>query len=101
MKEFIEHLIKQLVDRPDEIQVNEITGERTVIFEIHVAEGDMGQVIGRSGQTARSLRTLLAAVAAKRGQRSVLEILDLNRTEHKKLTMQESGEGKNGSATCF
>lgn len=83
MKEFIEYLIKHLVDKPDEVQVNEITGQRTVVFELRVGDGDMGKVIGRSGQTARSLRTLLAAVAAKQGQRSVLEILDLNRMEQK------------------
>ena len=76
MKEFIEYLIKHLVDKPDEVQISEITGERTVVFELHVGEGDMGKVIGRSGQTARSLRTLLAAASAKQGMRSVLEILD-------------------------
>jgi predicted RNA-binding protein YlqC (UPF0109 family) len=83
MKAFIEYLIKHLVDKPDEVQVNEITSERTVVFEVRVGNGDMGKVIGRSGQTARSLRTILAAVAAKQGQRSVLEILDPKRLEQK------------------
>ncbi len=81
MKAFIEYLIKHIVDKPDEVQVNEITGERTVVFELRVGDGDMGKVIGRSGQTARSLRTLLAAVAAKQGRRSVLEILESNGME--------------------
>lgn len=76
MKEFIEFIIKHLVDKPDEVQVNEIAGERTVVFELRVGEGDMGKVIGRRGQTARSLRILLAAAAAKQGKRSVLEILE-------------------------
>ncbi len=76
MKEFIEHLIKHLVDKPDEVQINEISGERTVVLELRVGDGDMGKVIGRGGQTARSLRTLLSAVAAKQGKRSVLEILE-------------------------
>ena len=76
MKQFIEYLIKQLVDKPDEVQINEISGDHTIIFELHVGDGDMGKVIGRNGQTARSLRTLLAAVAAKQGKRSVLEILE-------------------------
>jgi predicted RNA-binding protein YlqC (UPF0109 family) len=76
MKDFIEYLIKQLVDKPDEVRVNQITGDHTIIFELHVGDGDMGKVIGKSGQTARSLRTLLAAVAAKQGKRSVLEILE-------------------------
>ena len=76
MKEFLEFIIKHLVDKPGEIQINEIAGERTVVFELRVGEGDMGKVIGRGGQTARSLRILLAAAAAKQGKRFVLEILE-------------------------
>jgi len=76
MKEFIEYLIKHLVDKPEEVQINIVTGERTVIFELRVGDGDMGKVIGRRGQTAGSLRTLLAAAAAKQGKRFVLEILE-------------------------
>ncbi len=76
MKEFIEFIIKNLIDKPGEVQINEIAGERTVVFELRVGEGDMGKVIGRGWQTARSLRTLIAAAAAKQGKRSVLEILE-------------------------
>lgn len=76
MKEFLEFIIKHLVDKPDEVQVNEIDGERTVVFEIRVSKEDIGKVIGRHGQTARSLRTLLAAAGAKQGKRSVFEILE-------------------------
>jgi predicted RNA-binding protein YlqC (UPF0109 family) len=75
-KEFIEFIIKHLVDKPDEVQVNEIEGEQTVVFEIRVSKGDIGKVIGRHGQTARSLRTLLTAAGAKQGKRSVFEILE-------------------------
>jgi len=76
MKEFIEFIVKHLVDNPSAVHVNEIDGERTVVFELRVGEGDMGKVIGRRGQTAKSLRTLLAAASAKMGKRSVLEILE-------------------------
>jgi predicted RNA-binding protein YlqC (UPF0109 family) len=76
MKEFIEYVVRHLVDRPDDVQINEITGEHTVVLELRVGDGDMGKVIGRSGQTARSLRTITAAAAAKQGKRSVLEILE-------------------------
>ena len=76
MKEFLEFIVKHLVDRPDDVKVNEIDGERTVVFELRVGEGDMGKVIGRRGQTAKSLRTLLSAASAKNGKRSVLEILE-------------------------
>jgi len=76
MKEFIEFIIKHLVDKPDEVQVNEIAGKRTVIFKLRVGKGDMGKVIGRGRQIVISLRTLIAAVSAKQGQRAVLEILE-------------------------
>ncbi|NIV97127.1 KH domain-containing protein [candidate division KSB1 bacterium] len=76
MKDFIEYIVKHLVDQPEQVHVNEIDGERTVVFELRVGPGDMGKVIGRRGQTARSLRTLLAAASAKMGKRAVLEILE-------------------------
>ncbi len=76
MKEFLEFIVKHLVDLPEEVHVNEIDGERTVVYELRVGSGDMGKVIGRRGQTAKSLRTLLAAASAKIGKRSVLEILE-------------------------
>lgn len=76
MKEFIEFVVKHLVDNPDEVKVNEIGGERTVVLELRVGDGDMGKVIGRHGQTAKSLRTVLAAASAKNGKRAVLEILE-------------------------
>jgi predicted RNA-binding protein YlqC (UPF0109 family) len=76
MKEFVEFIVKHLVDKPDEVNVEEVDGERTVIFELHVGDGDIGKVIGRGGQTARSIRTLLSAASAKKGKRAVLEILE-------------------------
>jgi len=76
MKEFVEFIVKHLVDKPDEVVVNEVDGQRTVVFELRVGQGDMGKVIGKRGQTAKSLRTLLAAAAAKTGKRAVLEILE-------------------------
>ena len=81
MKEFIEYLVKHLVDMPEKVQINEVAGERTVVFELRVGDGDMGKVIGKRGQTAGSLRTLLAAVAAKQDKRFVLEILDNEKGE--------------------
>ena len=83
MKEFIEVLVKHLVDKPDEVEVNEIKGGSTVIFELHVGDGDIGKVIGKHGQTANSIRTLLSAVSAKNGQRSFLEIMDKNNPKKK------------------
>ena len=76
MKEFIEYIVKHLVDKPDEVQVNEIHGERTVVCELRVGAGDFGKVIGKHGQTARSIRMLVAAVSAKQGKHTVVEILE-------------------------
>ncbi|MEE4311236.1 MAG: KH domain-containing protein [candidate division KSB1 bacterium] len=76
MKEFIEMIAKNLVDKPDEVKVTEIDGERTIVYELRVGEGDLGKVIGKRGQTAKSIRIILAAASAKRGKRAVLEILE-------------------------
>ena len=76
LKDFIEYIAKHLVDKPEEVTVNEIDGERTIVYELRVGYGDLGKVIGKHGQTAKSIRILLAAASAKRGKRAVLEILE-------------------------
>ncbi|MEJ2051800.1 MAG: KH domain-containing protein [Calditrichota bacterium] len=77
MKEFLEFIVKQLVDTPEDVRVSEVKGEHLTIFELHVAKNDIGKVIGKKGHTAAAIRTLLSAVsAAKKGNRSILEILD-------------------------
>lgn len=76
MKDFIEYIVSALVDNPDRISVAEVEGTRTTVYELRVGDGDLGKVIGRGGQTAKAIRTLLAAVAARQGKRAMLEILD-------------------------
>ncbi|RQV99608.1 MAG: KH domain-containing protein [Calditrichaeota bacterium] len=77
MKEFLEFIIKQLVDHPEEVRVEEIKGEHLTIYELHVAKDDIGKVIGKKGKTVSAIRTLLnAGSAAKKENRSILEILD-------------------------
>jgi len=76
MKEFVEHIVRALVDNPDAIDVREIEGSRTTVYELRVDPQDLGKVIGKSGQTAKSIRTLLAAASARQGKRAVLEILE-------------------------
>jgi predicted RNA-binding protein YlqC (UPF0109 family) len=76
MKEFLEYIVKNLVDHPDEVKIEEIEGSRTTVYELRVGQGDLGKVIGKEGRTAKSLRTLLAATAARQGKRAVLEILE-------------------------
>ena len=76
MKEFVETIIKALVDDPQAVQLREIQGERTTVFELHVGPGDLGKVIGKGGQTAKAIRTIMLAISAKKGKRAVLEILE-------------------------
>jgi predicted RNA-binding protein YlqC (UPF0109 family) len=76
MKELIEVMAKALVDAPDEVVVTENMGQHTSVFELRVARGDVGKVIGKEGRTAQSMRIILAAASTKLGRRCVLEILD-------------------------
>lgn len=76
MREFVEYVVKSIVDNPDEVDVSEVQGSRTTVYELRVAQADLGKVIGKGGQTAKSIRTLLAAAAARQGKRAVLEILE-------------------------
>ncbi len=76
MKALIEVMSKALVDKPEEVVVNEVAGEKTTVYELKVAPGDLGKVIGREGKTARAMRTIFGAVGTKMGKRCVLEILE-------------------------
>ncbi|HID32355.1 MAG TPA: KH domain-containing protein [bacterium (Candidatus Stahlbacteria)] len=76
MKQLIEFVVKALVDNPDKVDVREITGEKTVIYELRVGSGDLGKVIGKEGRTAKAIRTLITAAAMKQGKRAVLEIIE-------------------------
>jgi len=76
VKDFVETIVKALVDNPEEIQVREVVGERTTVYELRVAKSDLGKVIGKGGATAKAIRTIMLAVSAKHGKRSVLEILE-------------------------
>lgn len=77
MKEFVEYLARELVDYPEEVEVTQIESDKTTIFELSVADEDLGKIIGRDGQTAESIRTLLTAVSAKTDEkRPILEIVE-------------------------
>jgi len=83
MKDLLELIVKQLVDNPDDVNVNEISGEQTSVFELQtsvfelrVNKDDLGKVIGKQGRTARAIRTLLSAAAVKDSKRVMLEIID-------------------------
>jgi predicted RNA-binding protein YlqC (UPF0109 family) len=76
MKDLIEFTAKALVDYPGQVEVSEIEGNQTSVFELKVAKEDLGKVIGKQGRTARAMRTILSAASAKIKKRSVLEIIE-------------------------
>jgi len=77
MKEFIEFIAKNLVDAPDSVNVEETSEENNkVVLKLHVAKNDLGKVIGKQGRTAKSIRTLLTAVAAKHNKSAYMEIVE-------------------------
>jgi hypothetical protein len=76
MKELVEFIARALVDHPEDVDVNVIEGGRTKVLELKVHADDMGQVIGKHGRTAKSIRTLLNAAATKDNIRVVLEIVE-------------------------
>lgn len=75
MKELVEYMVKSLVENPDQVEVREIDGARSVIFEVRVAKEDMGRVIGKEGRVANAMRTLLRVAAIRQGKRAILEIV--------------------------
>ena len=76
MKELILVMARALVDEPDEVEVREIKGDITVIFELKVAKEDLGEIVCKRGKTAYAMRTILMATATKLKKRAVLEIIE-------------------------
>lgn len=76
MKELVETIAKAIVDNPDEVLVNEVLGEKSVILELSVAEEDMGKIIGRQGRIARAIRTVVKAAATREGKKAIVDIQD-------------------------
>jgi len=76
MKELIKFIAEALVDKPNQVEVTEVEGERTSVLELKVAKEDLGKIIGKQGRTARAIRIILAAASAKINKRVVLEIME-------------------------
>ncbi|MFQ9588908.1 MAG: KH domain-containing protein [[Ruminococcus] torques] len=77
MKELVEVIAKALVDHPEEVSVNEKNEGRTIVLELHVAEGDMGKVIGKQGRIAKAIRSVVKAAAAKEDKKVVVDISNI------------------------
>jgi predicted RNA-binding protein YlqC (UPF0109 family) len=76
LNELVSFIAKSLVDNPDKVEVREVAGEQTAVLELKVAPEDLGKIIGKQGKTAKAIRTILGAAAAKMKRRAVLEILE-------------------------
>ena len=76
MKETLELIINSLVNDKEAVSINEIDGEKSVIFEVKVAENDMGKVIGKEGRIAKAIRTIMKSLAAKEEKRITIEFID-------------------------
>lgn len=76
MKELLLYMAKSLVDNPDAVTVVETSDEEGKVLELHVAEGDMGKVIGRQGRIAKEIRAIIKTVAQRTGEKVTVEIVD-------------------------
>jgi len=76
LKELIELIIKGIVDKPDKVEINEVIGEKSSIYEVSVDSDDIGKVIGRQGRNIKSIRTIVNAAAQKDNKRVVIEIVE-------------------------
>jgi predicted RNA-binding protein YlqC (UPF0109 family) len=75
MKDFIAYLIKNLVDKPDAVDIQVVDGENGTLVEIRVSPEDIAKVVGRQGRTIKSLRTIAMTVGARFGRRVRLEVI--------------------------
>ena len=76
MKDLVQYLAKALVSNPDAVEIKESANDEAQVLELKVAKDDLGRIIGRQGRTAKSIRTLLNAAAARDNRRVVLEIVE-------------------------
>lgn len=75
MKEILQSIIENLVDDKEKIEIKEVSGEQSIVFEVKVAENDMGKIIGKQGKIANSIRTIMKAVASKEKKKISVEFI--------------------------
>lgn len=75
MKELVEVIAKSLVDSPDEVVVTQTENEKAIVIELHVAQSDMGKVIGKQGRIAKAIRSVVKAAASKEEKKVIVEIM--------------------------
>lgn len=97
-QEFVEYIVKSLVDAPDKVETTRKIDERGVLIELKVDPSDMGKIIGKEGKTAKSIRTLLRVVGAKNNARVNLKIAE---PEGAKSTSEEKTETLKDTASAI
>ena len=90
LKQLVEFVAKSLVDHPEEVFVTEVEGNQTTIYELKVAQDDIGKIIGKQGRTARSIRNILSAAAMKYKKHARLDILEDDREENADIKVDAS-----------
>ena len=75
MKNTLETIVKSLVEFPEQVSINEISDEKSVVYEVKVADSDMGKVIGREGKIAAAIRTVMKALASKEQKKVNVEFI--------------------------
>jgi uncharacterized protein len=76
MKTLVSHIVKALVDYPEQVKIEELKGDQTSIYELRVAKEDFGKVIGKQGRNVSAIRTILSAASSKAKKRSLLQVIE-------------------------
>ena len=76
MKDLVLYIAKSLVDDPDKVEVKEVSGDKSIVVEIKVAEGDRGKIIGKEGRIIKAIRTIVNSASAKLDKRASVEIIE-------------------------
>ncbi|PJE77053.1 RNA-binding protein [Candidatus Uhrbacteria bacterium CG10_big_fil_rev_8_21_14_0_10_48_16] len=101
-QEFVEYIVRGIVNHPDDVRTERIVDERGVLITLHINPEDMGYVIGRQGQTARAVRTLLKIVGAKENARVNLKIYEPEGSRRpRREDREDRGERETSSSDTF
>ena len=76
IKEIVEYLVKLIVDKPEEVEIAEKRGEQVIMFEVRANKQDFGKILGKQAKNIQAIRTLVNAISAKAGKRSIIEIIE-------------------------
>ena len=76
MQEFLDFVLRRLVDYPDELVLTKLEAPKKIIFRIRLRQSDIGKVVGKHGQTLAAIRNLISAAASRHGEKVVLEIVE-------------------------